>query len=281
MGAIKYTSIINSFVSTEGVAGIMTNYIYYSLLVVYCDGTKEIVEGKKENLGFLLDYLRTPVDELQEIKQLIASLPSDVNNINDNINEKMNCILDTVYPIPDVRGMKEEEALQQLEENEFVPHKITDIVSDNKGMVSFVRRNKLNYKHVDVGITHSIPSVEGLTKDVAIEVLKKVGFQANVKNIPCREYEQDIVLHYGRVNDMSAVVELEVGSVPKDIQAKKAIKNYDDWTAWDGINPQGKKAVNLLPLDSEYFGECPNCGSEQRSNRQVCWQCGIPFMYTE
>ena len=70
---IKYTSIINSFVSQEGSNGSYINYVYYSILVVYVDGTAEIVEGKKDTITPLLSFLRTPVDELQDIKQLFTS----------------------------------------------------------------------------------------------------------------------------------------------------------------------------------------------------------------
>lgn len=40
---IAYATILNSFVSTEGSNGFMTNYIYYSVLVTNTDGTREIV----------------------------------------------------------------------------------------------------------------------------------------------------------------------------------------------------------------------------------------------
>ncbi len=72
MAAIKYTSIINSFVSTEGYAGVMTNYIYYSLLVVYMDGTASIVEGKASDIQRYLFYLRTPQDEIEKLSQQIS-----------------------------------------------------------------------------------------------------------------------------------------------------------------------------------------------------------------
>ena len=65
--AIKYTQVLNSFVSTEGSNGIMTNYIYYSVLVVNTDGSSEIVEGKSHQISHLLRYVRTPVDEQMEL----------------------------------------------------------------------------------------------------------------------------------------------------------------------------------------------------------------------
>ena len=95
MAAIKYTSIINSFVSPEGSFGAITNYIYYSVLVVYSDGTKEIIEGKGKEIAPLLYFLRTPVDELQEIKQLITSIPWEIRSINDNMTNVID-ILDEI-----------------------------------------------------------------------------------------------------------------------------------------------------------------------------------------
>ena len=221
MALIKYTSIINSFVSTEGSGGFMTNYIYYSVLVVYTDGTKDIVEGQKAQIAPLLMFLRTPIDELQDIKQLITSLPDDISNISNKIDENMNYALDTICPIPDVRGMKEGEAIKQIEEFGLVPNiSQSDIVSNNQGTVSFLQRNRFNFKHVDIGITHSIPAVDGLTKDVAIEVLEKAGFLYNIKYIPSLEQEHDIVLEYSRTNDMSPVVELNVGVISKEEQKR-------------------------------------------------------------
>ena len=66
--AIKYVNVINSFVSTEGSNGYMTNYVYYTLLVVNTDGTTQIVEGKLNQVSFLLPFVRTPVDEIRELK---------------------------------------------------------------------------------------------------------------------------------------------------------------------------------------------------------------------
>ncbi len=85
---IKYTSIINSFVSVEGV-GAYTNYVYYSVLIVFDDGTAKIVEGNSDTIAPLLVYLRTPVDEMKEIKQIIAHLSSDINTIKGVLDEKI------------------------------------------------------------------------------------------------------------------------------------------------------------------------------------------------
>ena len=221
MALIKYTSILNSFVSQEGSYGTYTNYVYYSVLVVYTDGTAEIVEGKKDVIAPLLSFLRTPVDELQDIKQLITNIPSDISNISQKIDENMSYVLDTLYPIPDVRGMKEKEAFKILEEYHLVPNITSnDGISDNKGTISSLQRSRLNYKCVDVGITHDVPAVDGLTKDVAIEVLKKAGFQTSIEYIPSLEQEDDIVLDYARIDGIIPVVELKVGIISKEEQKR-------------------------------------------------------------
>ena len=50
---------------------------------------------------------------------------------------------------------------------------------------------------------------------------------------------------------------------------------------YDGINPQGKEAVYLLPTYRDDYGTCPKCGSTQPKDRHVCWKCGVPLMYSD
>ena len=284
MALINYTSIINSFVSTEGAAGFMTNYIYYSVLVVYTDGTKEIVEGKKAQIAPLLVYLRTPVDELQDIKKYITSLPDDISNIKNKIDDNVNYVLDTICPIPDVRGMKEEEAIKQIEEYGLVPNiSQSDIVSKNQGTVGFLQRNRFNFKHVDIGITHSIPAVDGLTKDVAIEVLEKAGFQYNINYIPSLEQEHDIVLEYSRINGMSPVVELNVGVISKEEQ-KRIEEQRRKEEEQKLLEEQRKREVEqqkkeeeqrrLIELKKKTKFICTSCGATNPGWYQKCPNCG-------
>ena len=261
MAAIKYTNIINSFVCEEGSMGQFTNYVYYSVLVVYTDGTAEIVEGNAKKISPLLFFLRTPVDELQEIKQIITRLPSELNTINEKIDEKMSYVLDSLYPIPDVRGMKEAEAVKCIEAHELVPN-ITqnDGISHSDGTVYSLKRSSINFKHVDVGITHGIPAVDGLTKDVAIEMLEKVGFQAKVKYVHSQEQKQDIVLRYHRVDDMNPVVELEVGTTSTDSQGRKTERHKD------------YSANSALPIPPGGW-RCSSCGKPHYSYESGC-SCG-------
>ena len=116
--AIKYTQVLNSFVSTEGSGGIMTNYIYYSVLVVYTDGTSEIVEGSNKNIAHLLRYVRTPVDELMELKETVKELRKDINDI---VDQKMKYVIDTLCMIPDIQDKNEVEALKLLTDAGLIP----------------------------------------------------------------------------------------------------------------------------------------------------------------
>ena len=75
--AIKYTQLINSFVSTEGSGGFMTNYGYYTFLVFHTDGSVRIAEGKYSDIAHLLPYIRTPMDDIAELKETIKKGLSD------------------------------------------------------------------------------------------------------------------------------------------------------------------------------------------------------------
>ena len=112
--AIKYVQVLNSFVSTEGSGGFMTNYIYYSLLVVDTNGSKKIVEGKADQISYLLPLVRTPIDEIEELKETVKNLRRDINDIAD---QKAKYLVDSIFPIPDILNKTEVEAVDLLEKS--------------------------------------------------------------------------------------------------------------------------------------------------------------------
>ena len=119
---------------------------------MYDDGSAEIVEGNRATIAPLLRFLRTPVDELQDIKKLIEGQAAEISHVSQKIDRNMSYILDSLYPIPDVRDMKLEDAVKRLEECGLAPNIIqSDGISDDKQVVSFVQRNKTNFKYVDIG----------------------------------------------------------------------------------------------------------------------------------
>ena len=176
MADIKYVHILNSFVSTEGFAGNMTNYIYYSLLVVYKDNSRSIVEGKAGDIKWLLPYVRTPQDKLPEIKESIRKLREDINSI---VDEKMGMVSDTLYPIPDIQGRNEIEALESLKNAGLTPHLVYSYPegTPRNGIVENFRRRKDNFKTIDLEIVHEIPDVTGLSIDEAAEKLREAGME--------------------------------------------------------------------------------------------------------
>ena len=209
--AIKYTQVLNSFVSTEGSGGIMTNYIYYSVLVVYTDGTSEIVEGSNKNIAHLLRYVRTPVDELMELKETVKELRKDINDI---VDQKMKYVIDTLCMIPDIQDKNEVEALKLLTDAGLIP--VLDYTYPEgtplNGIVRYFCRDKDNFKKVHVQIVHDIPKVENMHMDEALLKLKEAGFTPNVTYKTVSGTESGIVLGCSREDLGKLDVDLEVSS---------------------------------------------------------------------
>ncbi len=209
--AIKYTQVLNSFVSTEGSNGIMTNYIYYSVLVVNADGTSEIVEGKSHQISHLLRYARTPVDELIELKDTVKGLRQDINDI---VDQKMKYVVDSLFPIPDIQNKNEVEALSMLKSAGLIPvleNSYPEGTPPN-GIVRMFCRNNDDFKKVNVKIIHDVPNVERQNINEALLKLKEAGFTADVTHKVVSEVENGIVLHCNRADENKLLVGLEVSS---------------------------------------------------------------------
>ena len=225
MRDIKYTHILNSYVSTEGSGGIMTNYIYYSLLIVYSDGTREIVNGKGDQIQPLLRYVRTQQDELEELKETVKGLRRDINEI---VDEKMKKVMDTIYPIPDISGANELDAIERITQAGLTPNQIFEYpeTTPRTGIVRSYRRNENNYKVVDLEIIHEIPDLKGLRLEEAIQLLHENGMTENVDYTVVSDGENGTVLSYFRTRDASLEVVLKVASfIPdtKDMKKEAAV----------------------------------------------------------
>ena len=216
MATIKYTSILNSFVSTEGSAGIMTNYIYYSILVVYENGLADIVEGKRDSVRPLLAYLKTPQDELQSLRRDLAELQATVrhmdSSIDSTLNQKVKYVIDSLYPIPDVTNLPEEEGLHLLQQAGLIP-----LVKNpgnrslgNNRVIRSISRNSRNFKVVDVISVYQVPDIVGLDMAEAIEKLEHNGLTPNVKYILKQDMPDGIVLSCTRENELNTEVDLEI-----------------------------------------------------------------------
>ena len=218
--AIKYTQILNSFVSTEGSNGIMTNYIYYSVLVVHTNGMREIVEGKYASILHLMPYVRMPQDEIEELRMAVKDLRQDMDGL---INEKIDYLVDSLYPIPDIRGMAETEAVAALEKAGLIPVPVNKYPegTPKNGKVKAYQRNRFSFRQVDLNVIHDIPGVTGLTEENARMKLDEAGFAARVSYRPVREGKEGIVLRAGREDETSLNIQLEVSRLVPDVTSMK------------------------------------------------------------
>ncbi len=209
--AIKYVQVLNSFVSTEGSDGIMTNYIYYSVLVVNTDGTRYITEGQLGSILHLLPYVRTPQDDLMELRETVSSLR---NEINETIDRKINYVIDSLYPIPNVLEMNETEALAGIREAGLIP--VLDISypesTPANGIVKGYVRNPDSFKKVNLKIIHNVPEVVGLQEEEAVRILTEAGFKYEIIRKIVSGKENGTVLSCTRNSETILQVMLEVCS---------------------------------------------------------------------
>ena len=208
---IKYVQIINSFVSTEGSNGFMTNYVYYTLLVVNRDGSAEIAEGRLHEISYLLPYVRTPMDEIEELKETVRNLREDINEIAD---QKTKYVIDTLFPIPDIMNKNEIDAFELLEKAGFQPVLLNAYPPETprNGIVRAFERNSENFKMVDVTIIHDVPAITGLQLEAAQAQLAAAGFRATVTRKVVSGQEDGIVLECTREDENALDVALLVAN---------------------------------------------------------------------
>ena len=228
--AIQYAQLINSFVSTEGSNGFMTNYVYYTFLVVNTDGSRRIVEGQLDSVSSLFPYVRTPIDEIEEVKQTVRNLRKDINEIAD---QKFKYAIDTLFPIPEILNKNETEALELLEKAGLEPVFINQYpeTTPKNGIILAFARNTENFKKVNVRIIHEVPEIVGLKLEDAQAKLTEAGFQADVTCRVVADREDGVVLECTRGNENDLHVALLVSSaIPetKNLPADEAKKLLED-----------------------------------------------------
>ncbi len=192
MAAINYITVLNSVVSTEGSGGYMTNYIYYSLLVVYKDGSKSVLSVKDREMSIYLPFIRTPIDELQNLKAQMTDLQSKVDSLqstvksmrkemNEQTDQKIKYFVDSLYPIPKLAGLPEEAALTALKDAGLnaviIRHYDKSLGS---GIVYSARRNEKLFKDVDLELVYPLPDVAGTMKSEAVALLEAGQFHVEI-----------------------------------------------------------------------------------------------------
>ena len=213
--AIKYASIINSFVSTEGSNGIMTNFVYYTVLVVHDSGRREIVEGKYHEIIHLLQYVRTPMDELIELKATVKGIREDLSAV---VDEKLKYVIDSLYPIPEIQDVGETEALRRLEQAGLTPVPVYSYPAGTpaNGVVRGFSRTPESFRRISVKIIHEIPPVVGLKEAEAIGMLHEAGFAVNVTRKAVTNELNGTVLSCTRESEGSLMLDLTVAlTVPE------------------------------------------------------------------
>ncbi len=242
MGIINYTSIINSFVSTEGYNGIMTNYVYYSILVVYLDGTKEIVEGRLDKVKPLLAFLKTPQDEIQrtnlELDQLkmamqklsgeLAPLKGECHNISNTVNSikdsytrDLDYIIRSLFPIPVIDGLNEVDAIEAIRLSGLTPVLVNTYPpsTPQNGIVRGYKRNPENFREVFLEIIHVLPDIKGLPLTDAQKILDEEGFSYTIEEKAVESQSSGIVISCERPNDTSMNVVLTTSICIPDLRA--------------------------------------------------------------
>lgn len=302
--AIKYTQLINSFVSTEGSGGFMTNYVYYTFLVVHTDGSVRIAEGKYGDIAHLLPYIRTPLDDIAELKETIKKLRKDISDIAES---NMNYLVNSLFPIPDILNKNEAEAVDMLEKAGLQPGlSYQHLQSTPKnGIVWAFARNSDNFKVVDLKIVRDLPKINGCKVEDALELLKEAGFHAEITNKVVEGKENGIVLEYMHENEKDLCVKLVVSTaipeitgrieaeaknlleeagykvVTKKVLQEKTPGLVEGWTSVDQntiqIDVGGTEAEGSFVTTDRGTIICSQCNTEQKSGRRVCWKCGVKF----
>jgi len=214
MASIKYTSIINSFVSTEGSGGFMTNYVYYTILVAYTDGRKDIVEGKLGEIKPFLAFARTPMDYLSELQDAVKGLRNEVD-------QKIDYVIDSLYPIPNIQGVNEVDAVNEIIKSGLTPifeNEYPESTPQN-GTVRAYSRNKKDFRSVNVRIVRDYPNVKGMRSEEALKTLSEAGFTADLSyTLVTEKADEGVVLECSRADENKLNVSLGLGRFVPDVK---------------------------------------------------------------
>lgn len=207
MALIKYTEFIGIRTAENGSNGFITNSTSYSMLIVYRDGSREIVEGNASAMRPFLPYLKE--DNTAQILQ--DSLSQLENKLERMVDTRIERIFAVKYPIPDVKGMREDEAVAKLEAAGFQV-KMANTYPDGipLGRVYSYSRENENYLTVVLDVRHELPDVVGMMGTEAVAVLEKAGFTVKLMNGQPGEEPVGMVFACTRKEETSVVAYLDV-----------------------------------------------------------------------
>lgn len=215
MAAIKYTQFIGIRAAENTVLSTTFNSTNYSMLVVFVDGTVKIVEGDSNAISPYLPFLKED-NTAQILRESLADLENRLENLVDTRIER---IFSVRYPIPDVKGMQEDEAVAKLTAAGFQVKMVNTYPEGMPmGRVHSCCRESENFLTVVLDVRHELPDVIGMMETEAIAVLEQAGFTVMLTNGQ-HEGEQPFgtVFACEREDEISVVAYLDVRLALPDV----------------------------------------------------------------
>ena len=216
MAAIKYVNILNSVVSEEGSGGFLTNYIYYSLLIAYTDGTKKVVTVRDSEVSAFMPYVRTPMDDLKALQQQMDQLQSAVKQLRNDmtvlIDGNLDYVVDSMFPLPNVKDMEQEAASEQLQEEGFRVFLKKNYPKDcaSLGRVLSCVRAEGDFRKATLELYMPVPELKGLRREEALALLERDCFQVTVRERHSDQVDDDCVIDWSREDPRSMELVLTV-----------------------------------------------------------------------
>ena len=192
---IKYAEIVGTRMAEEGSGGYTVNSTSYSVLVFTTSGTVELVEGSATEIRHLVPYMR-PHNDPERLESILSQFEDRLKkDIDQVIDAKIGKVIDTLYPLPEVKNKPYEEAKAILEKAGFVVElKKTTKASEDKSLVIQCTRKDKTMRTAVIHLGYAIPDVCGMSIDEATQTLQNAGFNVTVKNVLNQEYEDGAVI---------------------------------------------------------------------------------------
>lgn len=214
MAMIAYTQFIGIRTAENGSNGFITNSTNYSMLVVYTNGSREIVEGDAHLMSIYLPYLKE--DNTSAILQ--QSLTDFAARMERLVDERLERVFAVMYPIPDVIGLREDDAEQKLRAAGFEVVRMNSYPEGMPlGVVHSVRRAGERYLTVEMDVRHALPEVKGLPQSQAMALLERAGFRVQLVNTYPAGAPDGTVYSCGRTSETSVEVYLDVRHALPDV----------------------------------------------------------------
>lgn len=220
MALIKYTQFIGIRAAENTVFNTTYNSTNYSMLVVFMDGTASIVEGDAKAMAPYLPFLKE--DNMEQV--LRDALAQMEKNLEKMVDTRIERIFAVNHPIPDVIGMREDEAVTKLTAAGFTV-KFANTYPEGlpQGVVKDYHRENDNYLTVLLDVRHELPNVVGMPADEALLRLRNLGFRVKLVNgEPARGKVFACTRADDRRMDVSLDVRLEMPNV-EGMSAERAI----------------------------------------------------------